>query len=468
MNSTSVNTASSVSARIASIALASRFEDLPAAVVAHAKRLIADTLLVAFAAASKPTNRALADVYRQIGGTPQASTWERETTHLPAMHAAWINALYASALDYDSLNGNLHADAVCLPAAWAIAVHARRPGRELLSAMVTAAELMTRLALARTEAQKGWSATAIYGGVGAAIGASKLLGLDATGMRHAIGLAVAQAAGTQQANIERALSKRMLPAFAARNGVAAAFLAQAQASAPELAFEGQFGLRALYESGSDDAWLTQPFQEFIFMRTALKRYPVCACSHAAIDACKAIVARDGEVQASDIARVTVQVSPFMHRLVGAPFSTDGDLEVVAQFSIQYAVAVALSRGDVGLRALDVDQVGDPVIAQLAQRVSVEIDDTQRGELTPASVALFTHDGRRLFARCERFPGGPDAPLSDAEHLRKLLDCAAVAGLPVSVDHIDGFLGLIDRIYAADDMHEFERDCFAALRVARAG
>jgi len=62
---------------------------------------------------------------------------------------------------------------------------------------------------------------------------------------------VAQAAGTQQANVEQTLAKRLQPALAARAGVFAAQLAQAGATAPIWVVEGKFGLRALYQPADD-------------------------------------------------------------------------------------------------------------------------------------------------------------------------------------------------------------------------
>ncbi|OBR46263.1 MmgE/PrpD family protein [Paraburkholderia tropica] len=453
----------SVSARIAALATRGGYQELEPQIVAHAKRAIADTLLVSFAAASVATNRSLAGVWRQMGGAPQAATWEHDSLRVPTIHAAWINALYASALDYDSLNGSVHADAVCLPVAWALAVERKRSGAELVAALVWGAEVMTRLAFAREGAQKGWSATGIYGGVGAAVAASRMLGLDEVRARHAIGLAAAQAAGTQQANAERTLSKRLQPAFAARNGACAALLAEAGATAPALAFEGPFGLRNLYESADDSGWLHAPRPEFAYARTAFKRYPVCACSHAALEACKTVV-HESRLTPNDIERVTVRLTPFMQRLVGAPFSLRADPEVMAQFSVQYAIAVLLLRGDVGLDALEPTSVDDAAVFRMISRVKVEVDGRASGELAPASVSVRTRDGREILACCEHFPGGPSAPMDDAQHRRKLLDCALKAGLPVNAQDIGHLIDAIDSIEAFASMDVFERTCREILRL----
>ena len=45
----------------------------------------------------------------------------------------------------------------------------------------------------------------------------------------------------------------------------------------------------------------------------------------------------------DVERVGITISPYMHRLVGGPFDPTNNPQVAAQFSVEYAVAVALSR-----------------------------------------------------------------------------------------------------------------------------
>src|SRR6188474_297528 len=90
----------------------------------------------------------------------------------------------------------------------------------------------------------------ISGPFAAAATAAKLLKLDATATRHALGIALSQAAGTQQSNIEQALTKRLQGALSARSGVFSAQLAQRGITAPREAIEGKFGLFALYQEGN--------------------------------------------------------------------------------------------------------------------------------------------------------------------------------------------------------------------------
>ena len=242
----------------------------------------------------------------------------------------------------------MHADLVTLPTAWAIAEECGRSPHDLITAFVAASELVSRLSRCASGVSKGWSGASVYGGIGAALVSGLLMKLDAAQLTHALGLAAVQAAGTQQADVEQTLAKRLQPAFAARNGVFAAKLAEAGATAPARALEGEFGLRVLYQPGDDRGVLGNWGREWQILDTAFKRFPVCACSHAAI---QALLDLNVEVScaADDVVEIVGTISPFMHRLVGGDFNVEGDLEVVAQFNLRYHLASALLRGPISLR-----------------------------------------------------------------------------------------------------------------------
>lgn len=415
----------SVSRRLVDAAYDLYHSDLPRAVLAHAKPLIVDTLLVAYAGAARHVNRELAAVYHDMGGVAEAGIWSpaHPAAPLPVAHAAFVNSLYATGLDFDSLNATVHTDAVCLPVAWGLAERTSRGGRDLLRAYIVASELMARLARAQSGASSGWSGTSIYGGAAAAMAAALLLGLDSGKTTHALGLALAQAAGTQQANIERTLAKRIQPAFAARNGVMSALLAQGGATAPQAAMEGRFGFYTLYEAGDPERLLDGWGSDYAFLGTSIKRFPVCACSHAALLACEQLVLQR-KPQVADIASVSLTISPFMDRLVGGAFSTDGDLEVTAQFSIRYAIAVFLLHGRVGLEALEADWVRSRDIAAVMSRFEVVVEPSWRGELTPAIVTMALRDGTQWQSRCEALPGDAAMPHRETALRQKWRDCSA--------------------------------------------
>jgi 2-methylcitrate dehydratase PrpD len=257
---------------------------IPAEVVANAKTLSLDTLAVAWAAQNAYGMQAALRVALADGGAERSNLWGSDH-RVPPAAAAFYNSSLAAALDFDSLheNSGVHADAVVIPAAVAAAESVHADGRSFLAAYVAGAELMFCLGKA-TESTTGWFRTATYGVFGAAAAAGKLFGFDAEQLQSALGLALGQAAGTQQGHIERKLSKRVQSALSARGGVFAAQLAEQGISGPEHPFDGQFGLFALYDIGNPSGAFADLGSKFLLPLTVRKKFPSCGCTHAAIEA----------------------------------------------------------------------------------------------------------------------------------------------------------------------------------------
>ncbi len=110
-----------------------RYEDLPADVVVCAKRLILDTFGVAWAGAGADGCNDVYGLIAEQGGSPESSIWVHGDK-VPAVSAAFVNSLFAGALDFDSFHeaGTLHADIVVLPAALAMAERQGSSGKDFL------------------------------------------------------------------------------------------------------------------------------------------------------------------------------------------------------------------------------------------------------------------------------------------------------------------------------------------------
>jgi 2-methylcitrate dehydratase PrpD len=300
-----------------------------------------------------------------------------------------------------------------------------------------------------TGPQKGWTIGAVLGVFGAAAGAALLLGLDADRTAHALGIALSMAAGSQQTNVEQVLTKRLQPGLAARAGVQSALLAGVGITAPAQAFEGRFGLWSLYFPADPGALLADWGSRFTLMRTGLKRYPVCACSHAAIDALQLVLTQD-DVDPRNIVDVEAVISPFMDRLVGGAFDPSSNPQVTAQFCLRYALAAILLRGDLGLSDLEEQAVRDPAIAALIPRIRLRIDPANTAELAPATVKVTLGSGRTVGRTVADMPGSASAPLLPEQRAAKYAGCLARAasvppGGPAALESV------LARLESAADM-----------------
>lgn len=429
-----------------------RYEDLPAPVVAGAKRLLLDTLAVAWAGSGAEGIAALQALATRQGGARESRIWTTADS-VPAPQAAFTNGAMAAALDFDSVHdeATVHADIVVVPAVLAIAEQRGLGGKEFIAAYVAGDELLVRLGLA-IRSHPGWFYTSVLGVFAAAAASARALGLGADGILAAMGIAMSRAAGTQQALVERAATKRLQSAFAARDGVDAALLAQCGVSAPAAMFDGQCGFETLYTK-LDHSIITEGLgTDFRFVSLTLKKYASCFCNHAAIEATLDLVARR-HLKGVDIESASVRITPFMARLVGADFAPGEDPQVAAQFSVQYSIASTLLRGRFDVGDIHPSAVADQEVCALARRVRVEVDPSRAGKFVPATVAVKTRQGGRFEATATELPGTPGHPLSDAEHRAKVLGCLAGGARPMTQSQAERLVARVGQLESLPSMRD---------------
>ena len=448
---TAAKPAQSISQSIAEHVVGCGYSALPASSITAAKRLMLDTLAVGWAGTSAPGAPEAHGLLTEEGGRGDSSLWGFGGK-LPPAQATFLNSISGGALDYDGVN-TVHAEIVALPAALSIAEREHSSGKDFLAAFVIASDLCSRFGDSITGTHKGWFTTSIYGGFGAAAAAAKLLKLDATATRHALGIALSQAAGTQQSNIEQALTKRFQGALAARSGVFSALLAQRGITAPREAIEGKFGLFALYQEGNPLKILDGLGQRFEHENTAIKKYPCCACSHASLEAAFGLI-REYDLKPDDVSAIEVTHSTFMHRLVGAPFNPGDNPQVSAQFSVQYALACALLRRRMSVADLEDAAIHDPAIKSITARIHIVVDDTLQSSRAPASVSITTAKHGTLARTTEKFPWSPQDPPAAAALQEKLDACFAAGVKPLSKERSRLLMERVQNIEAVSDMSAF--------------
>lgn len=427
---------------------------LPASAIAIAQRGILETVVLGLAGSTQDGIPALARLARDDHSAGPSMVWDGGPG-LSSSGAALVNATSASALDYDSLYASVHSDAMIVPIALAVGEAVGASGRQVLEAYAVGVEIMARLARAAEPPQRGWTHTAVFGVFGAAATAGRLMKLPAERLNQAFGVALSLAAGSQQTNVEQVLTKRLQPGLAARSGIFAAGAVREGFTAPADWLQGRAGLWHLYQPGDAQRVCEGLGEIFYFTEAILKAYPVCSCSHAAIEALRRILQRE-PLAPDAIESVTVELTPFMAHMVGAPFSPGDNPVVTAQFSVAYGLACIALRGRLSLADLETNAILDPAIRAFADRVAVRVDEAGSGELAPATVTV-SAGGRQLSERVEIMPGTPEAPMSAAALDAKLADCLALVR--------DARPGLdLDRIRQAVDRLP-EMDCIADFSAA---
>lgn len=406
-----------------------RFEGIPEPVLSVARRSLIDTLGVALAG----TRSAVAQRVRSValaGAAHGDATVLGAPRPLAAPAAAFLNTVAGHALDFDDncYAGFVHGSVVIVPAALAAVQAGGGDGRALLVALVAGAECEYVLAkaLGRSLYDVGWWTTSVLGVVGACAATCRALRLDAEITSQALGLALSGTGGMKVGFGNDA--KPLLAGRAAEGGVLAALFAHAGCRGPVDAVENSKGLATLMNGGAlDTVPLSRLGCDWSLATPGLdiKRIPVCLSSHAAVDALRELRA-EHRFEAADVEQVVCDVPTIVVANLVHDRPTD---KQQAQFSMPFAIAATLLRGDLTLADLSDSFVLDSVTVAMMTRVRMHTgqrwDDPLLRDLAPegACVTVQLRDGRRFESFRAKAVGSASEPLSEATLTKKFLACA---------------------------------------------
>ncbi|MGP9805348.1 MmgE/PrpD family protein [Paracoccus sp. NSM] len=367
---------------------------LPRDMLALARLSLLDWLVCGLAGRAEP----LADKMRHFAQTEaqggSASLFGGSTA--PARLAAMVNGAISHALDYDDTHFDHvgHLSVGILPAALALAEERDQSAAEICAAFLLGAEGAIRLGrvLGAAHYNRGFHQTATAGAFGAALAAGRLAGLNAQGMRRALGLCATRASGLKSQF--GTMGKPLNAGLAAANGVEAVQLA---ALGLTTAADGIFGPQGFVETHSDapdPAALRADPQDFRFRENRYKFHACCHGLHAMIEGLRAACPTPPDP--GQIARIEVRTAPRWLRVCDIKRPGTG-LEV--KFSYGWLAAMVLTGRDTGDDRSYTDALAlDPALADLAARVEVggdhDLTDQQvRGEivLTNGHRIAFDHD-----------------------------------------------------------------------------
>ncbi|WP_116083264.1 MmgE/PrpD family protein [Tropicimonas sp. IMCC34011] len=394
---------------------------IPAEVSERARHLILDALGIAVASTgydfAHRAHSALAEL--GAGGSRRAIGFG---TRLQPRDAAMLNGLLIHGLDYDDTHtpGVIHATAPVLPAALTMALETGSTGEDMQTAYIAGMEVATRLGTVARGGfhQVGFHPTGIVGIFGATVAAGRLRGLTEAQLAAAQGIALSMASGSLEFLQDGAWTKRMHPGWAASAAITAVTMARHGYAAPKAVYEGRFGFFNLYlgerAAQADLSIATGELgATWEIMNVAVKPMPACHFTHACADAAVALRAEHGLV-ADDIEDVIALVPEEVIKTVCEPRETKikPQNSYDAQFSIPYAVASGLLRGQFGLTDLDPEGYTDPEALALMTRVRHETDPNSRfPKYYSGEVIVRTKDGRELRHREEVNRGAADRPLT---------------------------------------------------------
>lgn len=430
---------SSLSRQLARWVDALQYQDIPAAVVNHARRMIADTVGVALAA----HDDVLAPRLRSMtaGDVGKSAIWGSSATSSTAS-AALANGALAHALDYDDNNMTMigHSSAPVVPALFALADEFPCSLEDLIVAYIAGVQVESLLGRIATLEHngRGWHTTATLGTFGATAACARLLKLSEDQIVGALGIAASFAGGVRQ-NFN-SMTKALHAGRAAANGVTAARLAQSGIYGSPLAIEGHEGFLELFAgvAGHSAPLTAGELGTFEVLQSFPKVYPTCSMVHQALDIVLDQWSK-GKVSAEGVDHVVCKMSYHALNIMRYPQPT---IPVEARFSVQYCIAVALLHGKVTNEFFSPAAIASPAIWDVMKKIKVELDprlkdkasfeEAYLGGQAYTTIEFRYADGQTRTERAAIQRGHPDYPLTEEEFFRKFQDCTIGAlGLPAS-------------------------------------
>jgi 2-methylcitrate dehydratase PrpD len=448
----------SIEAQIAAHVASVRYEDLPAAAVASARRAIVDTVACSLAGSQVPSVGPVVELASSWGGVAEARVLGFGH-RLPAPLAAWCNGMMARVLELDDCTDTkpMHPSASTVPALLAIAeARGGISGRELIAALAVAQDVKIRLGLAvRVDAMVSGRYN-LFKVFGPAAAVARALKLDVGRTHHALGIAYAYACGEGQSAPEGASSLPLQQGTVAQNGLIAALLAEKGNTGSRDFLFGRAGYFLAFEPDHDAAPITaQLGEQFRGDTISIKPYAACRCCHEGIELAQRFHQQFGG--GIPIRRARLHVGPNIRDFVGAQIenATDPFSPTAAQFSLPFTVATALVRGDFFLRELQPEVIRDPAVRALAHRIEVIGDPACTSDfvLGRARLGVETESGETCTFATELPPGNPSKPLDFAACSAKLRKCAAFSIRPPSAPVLQHFIDRVERLEMLDDTRD---------------
>jgi 2-methylcitrate dehydratase PrpD len=429
-----------VTHRLAEWVAGLRYEQIPPGAIANAKIQLTSILGALYAGSVMKPGERLAGAVRDWNEGNSASVFGRTRFCTTARNAAMVNSYLSQILEWEDWTFLAHSGASVIPVVLAAGEHAGASGKQALTAIVAANEILARAGEVLTDAINTGNALTIHQ-LETTLAAAKMLGLSAPQMEDALGIACTQ---PQMTSIIAwtADAKGMLTAWPAATAVTAALLAGRGLSGSRTIVENPLGyayrvsdigspqqLNIMVE-GLGQHWRFDIDQHQLFT----KRYPTDGFQMTTVEAIlqlrrgplagiarKDLASRISKVEGRIPLVMAASASMFSQGSGGqqALFDRVADPNqpdwtyIALLFDGVWPVAAGLADGELTYRQYRDDKLRDPVIRALAGKV-IEIPDVTQGVY--GATARITLTTGEVFER--------SVPCIDAFPVREKLDIGA--------------------------------------------
>jgi len=412
------------------------FDAVPAEARRIGTRCLLDGLGLFVAGSEEHTVQLLVEEAAETGGRPDALLLGRAQVKVPAPMAARVLGTAGHAHDWDDSQVSIdpaHAYGLLthptIPPLSSALVMAQKlggvDGRTFMLAFLTGFEVECKISewMLPQHYLRGLHSSATVGTFGAYATAAKLLRLTGDKLRSGFGLAASFAAGIR-CNFGT-MTKPLHVGRAAENGVTAALLAARGFTADPDALDGPWGFYAVHGGGVSAEKISQGFGKtwiVVDPGVSIKPYPCGVLTHPTIDLMLKLVAehniRPDEIEAVKAFAGTNILNPIRY-----PIAAN---HLQAKFSLPAALAMIALVRRAGKREFSDAFVGSKAMQAMQKLITTEFDpDIEKlgFDKMRSRIEIRLKDGRRVEGWAdERYRGGPENPLSDADLEAKVRSC----------------------------------------------
>ncbi|WP_305984121.1 MmgE/PrpD family protein [Roseibium sp. MMSF_3544] len=411
------------------------FDDLPEEAIRLGTRCVLDGLGLFVAGSDHEMVEILIEEAMDTGGRADARVIGQEM-RVPAPMAARVLGTSGHAHDWDDSQVSVDPAHIygllthpTIPPLTASLVMAQKlgnvDGKTFMLAFLTGFEVECKISewMLPQHYMRGMHSSGTVGTFGAYAAAAKLLGLTGDKLRWGFGIAASLAAGIR-CNFGT-MTKPLHVGRACENGITAALLASRGYTADPQALDGPWGFFAVQGGGISQEKVSQGFGRtwtILEPGVSIKPYPCGVLTHPTIDLMLRLVT-DADIAPETIRGVTVHAGTNILKPIRYPIAAN---HLQAKFSLPAALAMIALARKAGKREFSDEFVESEAMQAMQRRIRTELDqeiEAQGFDVMRSRITIELNDGTEVAGWAdERYRGGPENPMSDAELEGKVRSC----------------------------------------------
>jgi 2-methylcitrate dehydratase PrpD len=426
---------------VADFIVGTRYEDIPADVLALGRKSLLDGFGLALAGSVSEMGPLVRRYIGSFSSSEAKSSVIGGHIKAPARFAAMANGIFIHADDYDDTQLSVAPDRVygllthptvtTLPPAFALAEMNGISGKELILAYQIGVEVECKIAeaIAPRHYESGFHTTGTIGSFGSAAVCAKLMSFDEKQTATALGIAASEGSGLR--NNFGSMTKPFHAGRAAENGIVACDFASMGWTASQEILEARNGFFDAAGGGFDPKVIVNRLGKpwtFANPGVSIKPYPSGSLTHPAMGEMQRLI-RENNIKAAEVEKVDMGGNSGMmgallhHRPVNA---------LQGKFSMEFCMAILLLDRKAGLSEFTDAVVQRPDVQELLRRVNFYVDpEAERAGLNKMTSLLRVHlkNGQVISGRADTAKGHPANPVSFEEEADKFRGCAEYSRWP---------------------------------------